>query len=138
MIFWKELKRFNDKHMPRRPCRTSKESSSIPTQQSRNIKIALIDTGVNLNDTVVAVEKKRFSGKSWVDDHENQFHDTCGHGTHLARLVLKVTSVADIIVGKVSSGKNFTKENVLNIAKVGWRPCVGTEAHICVGYYLGR
>jgi len=127
--FWTELKAFNNKHMPRRPRRNPLEKNDIPTWQNRNIKIALIDTGVNLYDSVVARERERFSGKSWVDEDENQYHDTCGHGTHLARLVLKVTDVADIIVGKVSRDKTFTKENVLNIAKVRFCSLIRNQTH---------
>jgi hypothetical protein len=135
--FWTELKAFNNKHMPRRPCRNSVDEQDIPTWQNRNIKIALIDTGVNLCDSVVARERERFSGKSCVDEDENQYHDTCGHGTHLARLVLKVTDVADIIVGKVSRDKTFTKRNVLNIAEVRFYPLIRNETHTDIGYYLG-
>lgn len=122
------------------PRRKLGEKSGIPTWQNRNIKIALIDTGINLNDNVIAPERRRFSGKSWINEvekFENPFHDTCGHGTHVARLVLKVTTVADILVAKVSKDKTFTEQNVSNIAEVRRSPSIGTETHVCVGYYLG-
>ena len=135
--FWTDLKAFNDKYIPRRPLRNLSTSTGIPTWKNRNIRIALIDTGVNLKDKIIAPESGRFSGKSWVDEDETYYHDTCGHGTHLARLVLKVTTVADILVGKVSRDKTFSKQNILNIAKVRRSPSIGTETHARVGHYLG-
>lgn len=82
------------------------------------IKIALIDTGVDQSDPVVKGELARITGTSWIDDNPDSYHDTCGHGTHVVRLVLRASPTAHVIVAKVSKDKTFNKSNVQNITKV--------------------
>jgi len=103
-------------HMPRRPATVG--DGTTAAWRTRPIKIALIDTGVCLKDEVIRGERRRFRGRSWVDEDENDYNDLCGHGTHLARLVLKVSSTANILVAKVSRDKKFTAASIMHIVEV--------------------
>ncbi|KAI0184383.1 hypothetical protein EV127DRAFT_239191 [Xylaria flabelliformis] len=105
--YWEELRKFNNKFLPRLR-RTSATS---------NIKIALIDTGVNKSDPLVKGERARISGRSWVDDNPDDYHDICGHGTHLVRLVLQASQTAHVFMAKVSNDKAFSSRNVESIAE---------------------
>ncbi|KAI0543371.1 peptidase S8/S53 domain-containing protein [Xylaria curta] len=105
--YWEELRRFNNKFLPR-----IRRTSATST-----IKIALIDTGVNKSDPLVKGELARISGRSWVDDEPDNYHDICGHGTHLVRLVLQASQTAHIFVSKVSNDKTFGPQNIENIAE---------------------
>ncbi|KAI0966704.1 peptidase S8/S53 domain-containing protein [Xylaria arbuscula] len=117
--FWKELGKFNDQLLPRpRHARTTS-----------NIKIALIDTGVDKSDPLVKGELARITGRSWVDHNRDSYHDICGHGTQLVRLVLQSSPTAHILMAKVSNNKTFSLRNVNNIAEaIRW--AVQENAHI--------
>lgn len=118
------MRAFNRKHFPPpldEPLAVETDADGINGQTTggRRVKIALIDTGVDLEDPFISpeVESGRIKGCSWVGE-EDDISDSCGHGTHLVRLVLKVNKSADILVAKVSKGKSFTPKNTQNIVEV--------------------
>jgi hypothetical protein len=84
-----------------------------------DIRIAVIDTGVNLNDTLIKPQRKRIMGQSWVGDDETNYNDTCGHGTHVVRVLLRTNLSANILVAKVSETKDDSNEkSITNIVEV--------------------
>ncbi|KAI0533752.1 hypothetical protein GGR58DRAFT_521141 [Xylaria digitata] len=111
LAYWEELKKFNNQFFSR--------TRQAPTASS--IKIALIDTGVDMSDPLIKGEQARITGRSWVSDNPGNYHDTCGHGTHLVRLVLQASQTAHIFMAKVSDNKKFSRQNVENIAEaINW------------------
>ncbi|KAK3314098.1 peptidase S8/S53 domain-containing protein [Apodospora peruviana] len=108
---------------------TNHDQDGNDTWRAKRVKVALIDTGVRLQDEVIRGEKARFTGRSWVDQDQTDYDDSCGHGTHLARLLLKVTSTADILVAKVSRDKNFTAASIPHITQaIRW--AISQQANI--------
>jgi hypothetical protein len=76
-------------------------------------RICIIDTGLNLADPIIRGFKRRIiGGRSWVDDDTQAYEDTCGHGTHIARLLLATSAHAEILIAKVSKDKVFVDRNV--------------------------
>ncbi|KAL8364517.1 hypothetical protein RB595_003681 [Gaeumannomyces hyphopodioides] len=96
------------------------DATESPTllEHQKEVKIALIDTGVDVEDPFIKPEAEsgRIKGRSWVGE-KTDFSDSCGHGTHLVRLVLKVNKTADILMAKVSDSKSFSPKNTQNIAE---------------------
>lgn len=95
------------------------EWTSDVSDRKRRVRIAVIDTGVNRLDTLIKqqLERGRITGRSWTGDDPTDFNDTCGHGTHLVRLILKTNKTADILVAKVSENDKFSPESNISMAK---------------------
>src|SRR3978361_1119500 len=86
--YWQFMRDFNKKHFSyHREMLTV--ATNAQSNQYRTVKIALIDTGVDTSDPFILpeVERGRITGRSWVGTDPNDFGDTCGHGTHLIRLI---------------------------------------------------
>lgn len=82
------------------------------------IRICIIDTGINLDDHIARGHKNRIFGrKSWVGA-ETDTNDECGHGTHIARLILGNISSAGLLIAKVTNDKIFSRSNMGNIVEV--------------------
>ncbi|KAF7556143.1 hypothetical protein G7Z17_g1658 [Cylindrodendrum hubeiense] len=119
--YFEAMKKFYKKHPLLRSLTGSLETST-QSERNRNIKIAVIDTGVDVSDSDPLIyaesEKGRITGRGWANpDDPSDFHDTCGHGTHLVRLILKVNKTADIIMAKVSEDKRLTQKSAEYIAE---------------------
>jgi hypothetical protein len=107
-------------------------------QQNENprprVRIALLDTGVYFEDTDLEDEwndvkryrlEQNFEGqdldpikkcKSFVKE-DKTIRDTCGHGTHLALLLLQYAPDADLYIAKVSSNMEFhDKDCIVNVS----------------------
>ncbi|KAM0430013.1 hypothetical protein ACHAPT_006019 [Fusarium lateritium] len=70
------------------------------------IKVAIIDSGVDLDDPCIRARECQIGGaRNWTSDQYDECGDTCGHGTHVARLILKVAPAAKVYIAKVSKGK---------------------------------
>ncbi|KAI9696362.1 MAG: hypothetical protein M1820_008204, partial [Bogoriella megaspora] len=82
----------------------------------RRIKIAILDTEIDMEHPDMKSYKQRIKGrKSWVDSGKDD-EDTCGHGTHAAALVLKVARKAYVYIARVVRGyddKDFQTSNVV-------------------------
>lgn len=85
------------------------------------IRIAVLDTGVSDNDEYV--KRGLLHGgkikdcRSWVGDDDG-CSDTCGHGTHVVRLLLRTAPTAEIYVAKISAGLKVDGNAMGRIAKV--------------------
>ncbi|KAK3353393.1 hypothetical protein B0T25DRAFT_209517 [Lasiosphaeria hispida] len=110
------------------------------------IRIALLDTGVlpthyDLGTELEKVKKYRlkqkFKGeelepikkrKSFVKDDKEKI-DTCGHGTHLALLLLQYAPDADLYIAKVSSDMEFNDEDSI-VKAIQWATGKNVKADI--------
>ncbi|GFF44406.1 uncharacterized protein PAC_01091 [Aspergillus udagawae] len=83
--------------------------------ETPKVKIAILDTGIDLKNDFIRVNKTRIKGlESWIDDG-NKSGDLFGHGTHTAGLLLRVAPTADIYVARVVANKHLDKpENIAN------------------------
>ena len=100
------------------------------------VRICLLDTGIDLRDEDLNYERRAvkqyrleqgFEGhdldpikrrESFQEGTDTSTRDTCGHGTHLALLLLRYAPDADIYIGKVSSEMQFQDKKA--IVKVGF------------------
>jgi len=101
---------------------------------AERIKVAVLDTGLDKNGTTTRgiideIEQNRGKrGRRWHDGPIKQTtsfvggsgdEDTCGHGTRVAQLILRLAPQADLYVARVSKGYSDEDENAGdNIAKV--------------------
>ena len=94
----------------------------FPTQEK--VRIAVLDSGIDEEgDTMIyqAIKCGRISpkGKSFVSGRAGDWmRDTCGHGTHVARLLLQTAPAAEIFVAKICTGKLINGEAMPGIAEV--------------------
>ncbi|KAK2752267.1 pfs domain-containing protein [Colletotrichum kahawae] len=85
-----------------------------------NIRIALLDTGIDTDDRMIksAMKKNIVETRSWVGE---SCHDTYGHGTHVARLLIKMAPSAQIFIAKITDNKNVDPKDMWRIAEaIDW------------------
>ncbi|KAH7303436.1 peptidase S8/S53 domain-containing protein [Rhexocercosporidium sp. MPI-PUGE-AT-0058] len=76
------------------------------SKDDKRVRIAVLDTGIDLNHP--AITKCRTSiveYHSWVVD-DTSISDVCGHGTHIASVLLKLAPWADLYIAKVFKDAN--------------------------------
>jgi subtilisin family serine protease len=91
----------------------------IPKTKDARIKIAILDTGVDMTDSFIGLKsnRTRIQYKSFVPgDSSKNPEDLVGHGTHVTGLLLKVARNADIFVARIT--KNASFEDPDQIAEV--------------------
>lgn len=94
----------------------SRLRDSCISDESVRLKVAILDTGIDLGHPLLLAHQGRVKDcKSWVDTQADQ--DTAGHGTHIASVILDLTTNVDLYIAKV------TESNLLKgtdqIAEVG-------------------
>jgi hypothetical protein len=116
---------FNGRHiipLPNQyPCR------QLPRHLEQNVKIAIIDSGVNIEDTrIVALNQNNriLDQRNFLPGSADACNDEHGHGTHVAWLVLKMAPRAHVYIAKVSDGWAIKKNRVHCIAQVSTIGCV--------------
>lgn len=97
------MRRFADNYLPR-----------VSRPNGRPIRIAVLDTGLLINEEdtlLLGSAKKVLSGlsRNYVgtknrQDRNSDYSDTDGHGTHVVRLLLRLTRHAEVVVIKISNG----------------------------------
>jgi hypothetical protein len=90
----------------------------VRDKDSPPVKIAVLDTGVDMQHNYIKGCKNanRIKGvQSFVTD-DKEIDDVCGHGTHVAALLLKVAPECQIYVAKVASGGKIPTDH--SIAEV--------------------
>lgn len=97
---------------------------SVESSNDEKVKIAVIDTGVELSDLQRDIYDRNddMQYKSWIDDNEEGIEngkDDVGHGTHIATLLAKIARNATIHVARVFKERkpNMTTE-LKNVAQV--------------------
>lgn len=93
----------------------------LPARLRERIKVAILDTGVDVkNDPIIrgAVNGKRIVKlQSWVGKPED-YGDTHGHGTHVARMFLEVAPSAEIFIAKIADAKEIPASELYRIPEV--------------------
>lgn len=92
------------------------------------IRIAILDTGVDSENKMIRDSLKPHlitkqirikERKSWVGSDE-QYQDICGHGTHVARLLLRIAPEAELYIAKISDQVDGGPESLQRIADVSF------------------
>jgi hypothetical protein len=84
------------------------------SKSNKHIKIAILDTGVDVNNTWISQNLGRI--RCWPDNA--QCDDRDGHGTHVAHLLLRLAPHAHLRVAKVSSSRLLRDADIEHIAHV--------------------
>ncbi|KAK0643856.1 peptidase S8/S53 domain-containing protein [Cercophora newfieldiana] len=75
-------------------------------QDTRRVKVAILDTGIDIRNAVFQDQNVRQRIKKRVCFLDgpllSKALDTCGHGTHCAALVSRVAPAADLYIGRVA------------------------------------
>ncbi|KAL7928162.1 hypothetical protein V8C35DRAFT_318778 [Trichoderma chlorosporum] len=91
--------------------------ASLPLKQRSPVKVAIIDSGINMADPFISGKEEQIRGKrNWTDCNPDNWHDTYGHGTHVARLVLQVAPAVELYIARVSTGKQIKNKDIIQIA----------------------
>jgi hypothetical protein len=88
---------------------------SIPKDRQDRVKIAILDSGIDMSNSFISFCRKRITYQSFLPG-DTRVEDDIGHGTHTAGLVLQVARNADIYVARVTRDGNMEKPEF--IAKV--------------------
>ncbi|KAH8892963.1 subtilisin-like protein, partial [Thozetella sp. PMI_491] len=78
---------------------------SIPEwkRTEKPVRVAVLDTGINLNDPFIQANKARIQCMNFLRDQDGgPMADSSGHGTHVAGLVLKVARNASLYVARIA------------------------------------
>jgi subtilisin family serine protease len=91
------------------------------------IKVAIIDSGIDYNH--LEVDRSRIRDwKSWIENSDATV-DTVGHGTHIAGIILQLTTNVELYIGKVTGTKKFKRRDLITEVLI-------FQVFICGGYYL--
>ncbi|KAF7532042.1 hypothetical protein G7054_g8323 [Neopestalotiopsis clavispora] len=83
--------------------------------RDKRIKVAIIDTGIDMNHECIKEEVERIPDwKSFVPG-EDATVDRVGHGTHIAGIVLKLTSNVDLYIAKTFSKRDRGEEGSMAV-----------------------
>lgn len=64
------------------------------------IKVAILDSGIEFNH--LEMDQSRIGGwKSWIENSD-AIVDKVGHGTHIAGIILRLTTNVELYIGKVT------------------------------------
>ncbi|KAH9207228.1 peptidase S8/S53 domain-containing protein [Leptodontidium sp. 2 PMI_412] len=82
------------------------DAKCVSAKLERHVRVAILDSGVDLPLPVCQETYKRIIGFKDYIDTENKAHvDTDGHGTHTLALVMKAAPKADVYVARVFRGR---------------------------------
>lgn len=98
----------------------------------KRFRIAILDTGIRtdtlrpyLDDIEEARQKQKCRAKdcdpikavrSFTGDEADTGEDECGHGTHVASILLRLAPECDLYIAKISSDKEF--DNAAGVVQV--------------------
>ncbi|KAL6900066.1 hypothetical protein GGI43DRAFT_406221 [Trichoderma evansii] len=107
--FWEDTKSF--RKMIENLSSSSTISALADSCRKEKIRIAIIDTGIDKDDTTIegAIMDKRikeccgFVNGLDAKPDLNDYEDQTGHGTHVARLMLKMAPSAELYIAKISN-----------------------------------
>lgn len=91
-----------------------KHSHSKDQTYSR-LRIAILDTGIDMNHPEIFGDERIKAHKSWTGTSADE--DTSGHGTHIASTILSLTKNVDVYIAKIT--ENNVLEDTDRISDVG-------------------
>ncbi|RTE69939.1 hypothetical protein BHE90_015668 [Fusarium euwallaceae] len=87
------------------------------------LRVAILDSGIDYCHSDLYKDSRIKDMVSWVDEEPGV--DTCGHGTHIAGIILSLTENVEIYVGKITMSRKFTdKEPIakaIKHARTNWK-----------------
>jgi len=72
----------------------------------KRIKIAVLDTGIDMTDDYILSCEKRIKFQSFLPE-DPDVRDEDGHGTSVASLLLRVAKTAKICVARITRSRNL-------------------------------
>ncbi|KAI0198197.1 hypothetical protein F4808DRAFT_436847 [Astrocystis sublimbata] len=90
------------------------------TPSPPRIRVAILDTGVDPTDKMIkgALRSSRIRDcRAFVGSRPTDHSDAYSHGTHVARLILKMAPSAEIFIAKICEGKHLDGDRLSSIAK---------------------
>ena len=75
-------------------------------EKDDRVKIAILDSGIDLNENYIVMNRDRIKYRSFVSGEEG-IEDLIGHGTHTAALLLKVAPNSNIFVARITASGNL-------------------------------
>jgi subtilisin family serine protease len=95
----------------------------LSRKDPRRVRIAILDTGIDMNHVDMLSEKDRIKKVySWVDGkngEEDRFGgDISGHGTHIASIVLDIAPNADLYIARITKTRLLNEGQTNQIAQV--------------------
>ncbi|KAI9684271.1 MAG: hypothetical protein M1822_005744 [Bathelium mastoideum] len=79
--------------------------------QKRSIRIAVLDTGIRVDESdelLKSGQDRIILKRNFISEDKQACWDSYGHGTHVARLLLRFAPSAEIVVAKVSESKDVS------------------------------
>jgi subtilisin family serine protease len=91
-----------------------------PSCLRKPVKIAILDTGVDLSDPSIEeyVRRKRIVDYKGFAGDAADVQDKNGHGTHVAKILIKNAPVADFYIAKVSNNTKVPATQLPQVAEV--------------------
>lgn len=87
----------------------------VAAEPAHKIKIAILDSGIDLPIDVQYAYEDRLTYRSWIEGDNSNWTDICGHGTHAAGLLLKVSPHAEIFVARITQNGEFNPNIVAKV-----------------------
>ncbi|MFA5352524.1 MAG: S8 family serine peptidase [Candidatus Gracilibacteria bacterium] len=92
----------------------TKAVSIITDSDKKPVIVAVLDSGVDINHP--DLEKRVVAGWNFLDDSAD-VADANGHGTHVAGIILRNSTAAEILPLKISDGSNGTLRELVEAIK---------------------
>ncbi|KAH7073373.1 hypothetical protein FB567DRAFT_198471 [Paraphoma chrysanthemicola] len=84
-----------------------------PPSSAPPVKIAILDTGIDMDNDCIEVHQDRISGHNWLKDPKSKrLNDLHGHGTHIAGLILDLIPHSELYIAKVTDGEDANPETL--------------------------
>ena len=95
------------------------ETPVFPQARRRKLRIAVLDTGIDTDAILfeTALYNGRIKACSFVGKPE-EYHDSHGHGSHVARILLERAPAAELYIAKIAKGKNISADELHRIPEV--------------------
>lgn len=81
-------------------------------RQQRPVKIAVLDTGIDLNNPAISLDRGKIKDKRNFVPNED-WTDHVGHGTQVTSLLLRMAYNAHIYVARVAQGSKLDDPNYI-------------------------
>ena len=77
-----------------------------PPKSVLPVKIAILDTGLDMDHDCIEAHAERIHGKNWLSKPRSKsLHDSHGHGTHITGIILDLIPHSELFVAKVTDGE---------------------------------
>lgn len=109
------------------------DQSHSEEQIHSRLRVAILDTGVDINHPEIFGDERIIERKSWTGTSADE--DTSGHGTHIASTILSLTSNVDVFIAKITDSNVL--EDTDRISEVGGANLLTTHTLLWPFTYMG-